>query len=314
MKYGTGPFAHGLMFHHFHGGPHLPGQGSISPEEFDALLDFVDPSRILPAQEWLRRSLAGTLSPNDLCLTFDDALRCQFDIALPVLRRRGLTAFWFVYSSVFEGGIEPLEIYRHYRSTAFEDVEGFYDAFDIALTASPYADMVAQALDGVDVSCYLADFAFYTRRDRKFRYIRDRILGPQRYHALMDAMIAGAGLDAKDVGPGLWMDDDCLRALAAEGHVIGLHSYSHPTALADCGVGAQEEEYRRNFRHLHAVLGAAPQTVSHPCNSYNAATLELLSGMGVVLGFRANMARPGAGILEQPRNDHANILQEMNRQ
>src|SRR4051812_1212306 len=103
------------MFHHFHGGAHARGQGAISAQQLDELLDFVGAGRILPALEWQERSTRGTLAPDDLCITFDDALRCQVDIALPVLESRGLTAFWFVYSSVFEGVRERLEIYRHVR-------------------------------------------------------------------------------------------------------------------------------------------------------------------------------------------------------
>ncbi len=45
-----------------------------------------------------RRASEGSLGDNDLCWTpGHDGLRCQFDIAFPVLRDSGITAFWFVY-------------------------------------------------------------------------------------------------------------------------------------------------------------------------------------------------------------------------
>ena len=86
------------------------------------------------------------------------------------------------------------------------------------------------------------------------------------------------------------MDDDCLRNLDAGGHVIGLHSYSHPTVMATLPVATQRLEYQQNLEHIQRVLGQAPLTVSHPCDSYSADTLGILGEMGVRLGFRANMS------------------------
>src|SRR6266550_8962669 len=90
---------HGIMFHHFwdERGKHPRGQGAISGDELRAMIQFLGRDRILPAREWMEKAAAGTLREGDLCLTFDDNLRCQWDVARPVLRELGTTAFWFVY-------------------------------------------------------------------------------------------------------------------------------------------------------------------------------------------------------------------------
>ncbi len=124
--------AYGIMFNHFHDDRHPRGQGAISAAEFARMLDHIGRERILPAEEWMRRSIAGELGESDICLTFDDALRCQYDIAVPVLRELGLTAFWFFYASVFEGNVEPLEVYRHFRTTQFASMDAFYEQFSAA--------------------------------------------------------------------------------------------------------------------------------------------------------------------------------------
>ena len=46
--------------------------------------------------------LLKKLSSNDICLTFDDTLKCQYDIAYPILKKEKLNAFYFIYSSVFD--------------------------------------------------------------------------------------------------------------------------------------------------------------------------------------------------------------------
>lgn len=298
------------MFHHFHGDRHPKGQGAISADEFGAMLDKLGADRILPAKDWMEKALAGRLGESDLCLTFDDALLCQYEVALPAMRARGLTAFWFVYSSVFEGGLENLEIFRHFRTTRFRDIGAFYEVFFAAATAA-YPQETRDALARFDPATYLAAFPFYSTEDRIFRFLRDDVLGPARYAGVVGELMRKMDYDPRRNAADLWMSDAHLRTLSDEGHVIGLHSYTHPTRLAELGVAEQRHEYRRNFDHLTRVLGAPPTTMSHPCNSYGPETLDILREFGVRLGFRANM-QPVANrsMFEFAREDHANLMKE----
>jgi peptidoglycan/xylan/chitin deacetylase (PgdA/CDA1 family) len=303
----------GIMFHHFHGPGHGASQGSIDAQTLEAMIEYLGPQRVLDARQWLDQARAGTLPTEAVCLTFDDALRCQWDVAQPVLEQYNLTGFWFVYSSVFEGNIEPLEVYRTFRSQYFDGVEAFYDAFFEAIQAGPFAPMVDQALADFEPGTYLADFPFYTDADRTFRYVRDQVLGSERYDAVMQAMIERAGLTMRGLAEGLWLTDAHLRQLHEAGHVVGLHSYSHPLRVGELPQARQREEYTQNFKHLKRVLGDAPVAMSHPCNSYNADTLDVLRDLGIELGFRANMAEADGGALEWPREDHANIIKAMSQ-
>lgn len=298
---------HGLMFHHFHGGGHPPVQGSMSAQQLVQLLWFIGHDRILSAEEWLDRALNGTLRPRDVCLTFDDNLRCQYDVALPVLEEHGLTAFWFVPTSVVEGTLERLEIYRVFRTRCFETVEDFYGAFYRVLDQGE----LAAALADFEPAAYLAEFPFYSDSDRQFRFVRDEVLGPRRYDAAMDVLLAERGLSLEQLGHGLWMSGEQLCDLAESGHVVGLHSHTHPTRLGELDETAQESEYVENFRVLNNILPRPPVAMSHPCNSYSPATLEILHHLGIKLGFRANLAQPAHGPLEFPRADHANLIRKM---
>lgn len=303
--------AYGIMFHHFHDHQHPRGQGSISGSDLVELIDHIGRDKILPPGEWMRRALKGNLSNKDICLTFDDALRCQYDIAFPVLRDMGLTAFWFVYSSVFEGNIEPLEVYRHFRTTSFDCVDDFYNYF-FNTVKSKLNDEYVNRLADFRPDSYLAAFPFYTTNDRIFRYLRDDVLGPERYHTVMREMMAASGISGSAIAEQLWMTDEHLLSLHDEGHLIGLHSYSHPTRLAELSRGRQREEYRKNFDHLLKVLGSPPECMSHPCNSYDPETLSLLEELGIRLGFRANMEEMVApSNFEFPREDHTNVMKGM---
>ena len=302
---------HGLMFHHFKDDRHKGGQGSISAEVFAHLLMSIGLDRILSASEWCHRANEGTLKKGDLCLTFDDSLLCQFDIAVPVLEHFNKTAFWFVYSSVFQGVAEPFEIYRHFRTTQYADINDFYDEF-FDVCSALYPELTSEGFVMFGSSQYLSAAHYYSDTDRKFRFFRDVVLGPTTYHSLMAKILTNHQMNQKDLSADIWMTNEHLKYLHARGHEIGLHSYTHPTRLSNYSIAKQRSEYERNASHLTQLLGRAPIAMSHPNNSYSADTLNLLSAMGVTVGFRADMASVNArSTLEFAREDHANLIRSL---
>lgn len=302
------------MFHHFYGGGFPSGQGAISAEQLADLIDYIGKERFLPPEEWHARAHGGRLKAGDLCLTFDDGLACQAAVALPVLESFGLRAFWFVCSAPLRGVVQRLEVYRYFRDVSFPTVDAFYVAFEERLRAGPWWPGIRSSLSTFDPTRYLAEFSFYSEEDRRFRFLRDRVLGPERYYTVMDAMVGRAGLDPAALTRKLFLDDATVGRLHRAGHRIGLHSHSHPTALETLSPEEQGEEYRVNRSHLESVTGASVRVMSHPCNAYDAKTLALLAGMGIQVGFRSNMAPlPRRGPLEHPREDHINVVREMAR-
>jgi peptidoglycan/xylan/chitin deacetylase (PgdA/CDA1 family) len=286
----------------------------MSAAQLRQMIDFVGRERLLPAREWVERAVANTLRDGDLCLTFDDNLRCQFDVAVPVLRELGLTACFFVYSSVLTGAVERLELYRHFRTTSFASVEAFYDAFYKTIDHGPFASRVRHAMLRFNPRTYLSAFAFYTDADRRFRFVRDDVLGPDAYHNVMERMLFDRDVDQRRIAADLWMSADHLRQLHLDGHVIGLHSHTHPTRLARQSPQQQRDEYTINYRLIRQVTGSAPTTMSHPCNSYSPYTLSILRQLGIQIGFRANMQQTEYCAFEHPREDHANVMRAMKKE
>jgi peptidoglycan/xylan/chitin deacetylase (PgdA/CDA1 family) len=299
------------MFHHFCDELHPKGQGAISAEQLDAMIDFLGRENILSAQDWLEGRLAGTLEENQTIFTFDDNLRCQYDVALPVLEARDITAAWFVYTSPLDGVAERIEVYRYFRTVQFDEIEVFYAAFDAAIKESDLWPEVSKALEGFTAATYLQQFSFYSDGDRRFRYIRDRVLGREKFYSAMDTMIELSGFDVDEARKSLWMDANQLKHLDSTGHVIGLHSHTHPTEITALSVEEQRSEYTRNSDLLHSLTGVKAVTMSHPCNSYSDATLDILKDLGIQTGFCSNYANPSHSPLEIPREDHADIIRRI---
>jgi peptidoglycan/xylan/chitin deacetylase (PgdA/CDA1 family) len=294
-----------LMFHHFFGGAHPNGQGAITAEQFAKILEYAGPTRILSPDLWLEKLEAGRLSPHDLCLTFDDALKCQMDIALPVLEAYNLKAFWFVYSGIFQGSADNLEIYRHYRTVAFSDVDAFYDAFFECFKKQYGADQFQLTISDFENTNHLREFSYYTDNDRLFRYIRDLVLKQEKYYRLMDTMIDNDDTYSRaNASETLWLTEPDLQLLHQRGHEIGLHSYSHPTLLSALPENMQRREYESNAQHLEALLGSNRKSMAHPCGSYDRRTLTILRELGVKAGFNSSMTVSNDP-LSIPRQDHS---------
>ncbi len=293
----------GVMFHHFSESEENDALGSITANKLDEIIHKVGRNRIVPAKEWYERVLAGSLLPGSVCLTFDDALRSQVDIALPVLEKYQLTAFWFVYSSVFEGSTPGFEIYRHFYSSYFSSFDEFFYQFVEQIKIEGLMTNLPEERERFSRSNYLTEFEFYSVNEREYRFLRDCVLGNDHFNLVMEKMLVKWGLDQKQLADGLWMSNDDLVTLARQNHVVGLHSYTHPTDLRSLTYVEQLSEYQRNATHISKVTGEIPRTVAHPVNSYSAGTLKILKAMGVELGFRSNRTQTRFGPLEYPRID-----------
>jgi len=303
-------FSHGIMFHHFHDEGKPEAQGSITPDEFRAILDWLYREfNLLNAKDYFERAVSGKLNDADICLTFDDALSCQFRYAAPILKEYDITAFFFIYSAPFFGELNMLEIYRYFRCTQFDNIDDFYRSF-FKHVRSAHLDDYESRKDDFKTSKYLDGYSFYSENDKWFRYLRDQVLGKESYEGAMSSFMIAEGFEVESAS-GLWMNGDNLKHLHAQGHMLGLHSYSHPTFIENLSRDIQANEYYRNHEHLKSIVGHDLKVMSHPNGNYSSDTLDILKDMEVKIGFGSNMAiKEGATILEIPRDDHANILKK----
>ena len=303
--------AFGIMFHHFHGESHPVSQGSISSNDLDQIIVWVRKNyRILNIEEFFQRALAGKLSTNETCLTFDDSLLCQFEIALPVIESNGITALFNVYSSAFSGKPDPMEVYRYFRTVSYKNFDDFFDDF-FQMTKDRFSIDYVRGISKFSSEKKIYDgFPFYTENDKIFRFFRDKILGPSNYNQIMIDLMNKKNFNSSDVPKKVFMTINQLEKLNGKGHILGLHSDTHPTQIQSLSKEAQVREYTINHEFLKNITSISPRIVAHPCGQYSETTLDILRQLGVVVGFRSSMNIPYAkSLLEIPREDHANILE-----
>jgi peptidoglycan/xylan/chitin deacetylase (PgdA/CDA1 family) len=309
------------MFHHFHDdGVHTKGQGSISKDDFYKLINFVDRKNILDADVFFEKFKENKLKENEVCLTFDDAIKCQIDVALPVLEDLKIKSFFFVYTSMFEGEPNNLEIFRYFRMNYFNSVNEFYINFYKVLDKdlNGFLKKNKDAIKNKKIK-----FPFYTVEDIRFRLIRDEYLTKEEYEKNMNLMMKETSFQPKEYYSRLFFAKKDLKQLDSLGHLIGLHSHNHPTLLENLSYDEQKLEYENCISIISKIINKSKNEIkfmSHPCGSYNSNTLEILKKLGIELGFKQIMSiQPEKGMkkinnsfLEIARQDHAEIVKRMN--
>jgi len=314
-------FFHGIMFHHFHDdGIHTKGQGSIDKDDFYKMINFIGRNNILDADIFFEKFKNNKLKEKEVCLTFDDGIKCQIDVALPILEELKIKSFFFVYTSMFEEKPDNLEIFRYFRMNYFNNVDEFYNSFYQVLDK----DLKTFFEDNNDkIKATKIKFPHYSIEDIKFRLVRDIFLTKSQYEETMLLMFNEKQFNYKDFFKKLFFQKDDLKTLDSLGHLVGLHSHNHPTLLEKLNYDEQKDEYEKCLSSISNILDKPKNEIkymSHPCGSYNKDTFEILKELGIELGFKQIMTiEPEKGMkkinnsfLEIARQDHAEIYKIMN--
>ena len=309
------------MFHHFHDEVvHTKGQGSINKDDFFKIINFIGRRNILDADVFFEKFKQNKLQNNEVCLTFDDAIKSQIDIALPVLEELKIKSFFFVYTSMFEGNPDNLEIFRFFRTNYFKSINEFYIHFykaidkDLKSFFKKNSDKINEKKN---------KFPFYTIEDIKFRLVRDIFLTKSQYEENMFKMMKENKINNKDFYKKLFFQKSDLQTLNNLGHLIGLHSHNHPTLFEKLNLNEQKNEYEKCLTLISKILDKPKSEIkymSHPCGSYNNDTLKVLKELGIELGFKQimtierekGMSKVNNSFLEIAREDHTNIFKRMN--
>ncbi|MBO6960203.1 MAG: polysaccharide deacetylase family protein [Prochlorococcus marinus CUG1438] len=310
------------MFHHFHDNEiHPKGQGSINKDEFYKIINFVGRKNILDAEVFFDKFMKNNLKDSDVCFTFDDAIKCQIDIALPVLEDLNIKSFFFVYTSIFEGNPDNLEYFRYFRMNYFPNIDSFYDCFYDVLDEDleNFFKLSINKIKSIKIRS-----PHYSTADIKFRLVRDSYLTKTKYEKIMFSMFKQKGFNYKDFTEKLFFQKNDLKKLDQLGHSIGLHSHNHPTLIENLSFEEQKKEYEACLSSISKILEKPKKEIkymSHPCGSYNGDTLMILKELGIKLGFKQimeiekerGMSKVNNSPLEIARQNHSKIHKEINK-
>lgn len=201
-------------------------RGDPDREAFDSLIGYLNEhATILPLPEAIARARSGSLPPASLSITFDDGYADNATVALPVLRKHGVSATFFVATAYLDGG-------RMWNDTVIEAIrrcpDGQLDLSDCGLGRHLLtAENRFTVIDGL--------ISTIKHRDMSER------------QSLADEI----GSRSRDLPDDLMMTGPQVRELAAAGMTIGAHTHSHPILTR-----LEDDEARRDIAHGREVLNS----------------------------------------------------------
>jgi peptidoglycan/xylan/chitin deacetylase (PgdA/CDA1 family) len=198
--------------------------------------------RVLPLDEAVRRLAGGTLPSRALAITFDDGYADNHDLAMPILRRHGLCATFFIATGYLDGGCM-------WNDIVIEAVRR---------TRLPALDLGALHRPGLG-RLELGDDAL---RRKAVSAILDAIK-----YLPNEARVAAAETVAEraQVVPrrDLMMQPAQVAAMAAAGMQIGAHTVSHPI-LARLDDAQAERELAQSKDELQSLLARPVTLFAYP--------------------------------------------------
>lgn len=273
-----------LIYHRVHARP-----DSIFPHEpnassFDQRMRLVARSfNVISLGEAVNHLAAGSLPPRALVITFDDGYADNAEVALPILRRHGLTATFFVATGFLDGG-------RMWNDSVIECVRA---------TTKPALDLEAFGLGRLSLT---------EAGDR--RAAIEQLLPRIKYLTLAkreEAIVrlqAITGVAALPID--LMMRTDQVRKLHLAGMEIGAHTVRHPI-LGSLTLGEAELEIGESKLCLEAMLDAPVDVFAYPngrpgqdYTAEHARLVERLGFRGAVTTAKG-VAQTGDDLFQLPR-------------
>lgn len=217
-----------------------------------------------------------------LCITFDDGYADNHDVALPILRKLGLHATFFIATGYLDGG-------RMFNDTVIEAIR---QARDTVLDIDDFG---------------LGVHALATLEER--RAAIDRIL-PRVKYLPIGQREAVAGTIAERVGArlpdNLMMSSEQVAALHAAGMHIGGHTVMHPI-LAGIPLESARDEIGAGRERLEEITGAPVRLFAYPngrpLRDYRREHAALVRELGfdAAVSSAWGSTRAGADLFQIPR-------------
>lgn len=258
----------------------LPRPDPLFPHEpdaaqFDAQLACLSRVfRVVSLEDGLCKLKAGALPARAICITFDDGYRDNIEVAVPILKRHGLTATFFIATGFLDGG-------RMMHDTVIEAVRrlpyGPRDLGWIGLGQQLIGDAPSRvALIDEFVRC-VKYLPFQERADACLRLAQD-------VH--------------EQLPTDLMMTSDQVRQLLAQGMEVGAHTHNHPI-LARLNPQEALAQIVKSRETLTDLLGATPTLFAYPNGKpnldYGAEHVEQVRQAGFFAAVSVSMGTASRG-------------------
>lgn len=229
-----------LIYHRVVAEPDPLAPDEVCAREFDWQLGVLDRwFTVLPLRDAVASLRAGTLPVRSACVTFDDGYADNVTVALPILRRRGLPATFFLAAGFIDGG-------RMWNDSVIETIRRAQgDTLDARCIGLDRIDISTVALRRHAIAELLSALKYLPPEERQVRV--DKLAAESDCSLPTDMM----------------MTTEQVRQLRANGIEVGAHTMTHPI-LAQLDAERAEGEIRDGKLRLETLTGAPVTLFAYP--------------------------------------------------
>jgi peptidoglycan/xylan/chitin deacetylase (PgdA/CDA1 family) len=229
-----------LIYHRVVTEPDPLAPDEVCAREFDWQMGVLDRwFTVLPLRDAVAGLRAGTLPVRSACVTFDDGYADNVTVALPILRRRGLPATFFLAAGFIDGG-------RMWNDSVIETMRRAQgDTLDARCIGLDRIDISTVALRRHGIDKLLSSLKYLPPEERQVRV--DKLAAESNCSLPTDMM----------------MTTEHVRQLRANGIEVGAHTMTHPI-LAQLDAERAEGEIRDGKLRLEAITGAPVTLFAYP--------------------------------------------------
>lgn len=272
-----------LMYHYVRNyDPRLPNFRFLSHSNFRLQLDYLDREYgFANIDDWREWTEVGRSSKNTkrVTLTFDDGLIDHYNFVLPELKKRKLTAIFYVPTDPIISQ-RPLDVHKiHLLCGA---VEGAFLLEKLYAVIEPH--MITNHLKKE-----------YTEKTYLKQNQNDPVTAIKRLlnyfisydfrSSIIDSLLFDLLPNWEDFK--LYMTTDEVRELSNSGMLIGAHTHTHPL-LSKLSKKNQRNEINRSFEELHKICTPPLKTFCYPYggfHSFDEFTVKHLKDIGTHFSF-----------------------------
>jgi peptidoglycan/xylan/chitin deacetylase (PgdA/CDA1 family) len=255
------------------------GVTGVSPDEFDAQLAAIGQShRFVTVHEFIamhderaRHPQRDTGGDPIALVTFDDALRDQYEFAADVLDRRGVPAVFFAPMRPFADDAERGENRSPWTT------QHLLHALAEELGWRELERRVDEALGPVPIDAAAMNHLYHyeVESKRRLKYTMAFALPEPRARGVLQWINQSVGLLASE----WFMSAHELLELQSSGHAVGGHGFDH-VAFSNLTPREQAAEMQRSQAVMSRLLGAMPRSIAFPFGRSTSETAIIALGCG----------------------------------
>jgi peptidoglycan/xylan/chitin deacetylase (PgdA/CDA1 family) len=229
-----------LIFHRVSAEPDPIFPGEPCAAWFDEMLSWLKSwFEVLPLDQAVERLANGSLVSGTVAITFDDGYADNFHVALPILKKHGLSATFFVATGFLDGG-------RMWNDSIIELVRrAAGEVLDLANVGLGRYGIAGPAARRATIDALLS---------------RVKYLDQDKRQDLVDRCVAATNANLPD---DLMMTSAQVKELRQAGMQVGAHTVTHPI-LSRVSAAEARREIDGSKRALERIIGEEILLFAYP--------------------------------------------------